>query len=69
MAKIGGTVANVTVPLVGQVDVLSTVEFSFRYDNSQWRSTCVFGAYIHVRLTKFFEGSILFKARNLSNIL
>ena len=50
------------------MDVLYPVEFSFRYDGSQWRSTQVFGAYIQAKLIKFLKGSILSKVGNLSNI-
>ena len=43
--------------------MLSIVHFSLRPDGSQWRSTCVFGAYIHTRLTKFLEGSYFLKLK------
>ena len=54
----------ITVQLA-YLDVLYTVEFSFRSNNFQWRSICVF----RISLIGFFGGSILSKARNLSNIL
>ena len=60
---------NVTVQLASHVDVFYIIEFSFKFGNFQWRSMYVFGAYIQVSLIKFFEGSILSKARNLLNIL
>ena len=60
---------NITIQLASHLDVLYYVEFSFRSNGSQWRSVCVFGAYIHVSLTQFFEGFILSKAGNLSKIL
>ena len=37
---------NVTIELASHVDVLYTMEFSFKSDGSQWRSVCVFRAYI-----------------------
>ena len=42
---------NVTTQLASHLDVLYFVEFSFKSNNSQWRSICVFGAYIQVSLT------------------
>ena len=60
---------NITVQLASHLDVLYIVEFSFKSNSSQRRSICVFGAYNHVSLREFFEGSILFEAQNLSNIL
>ena len=59
---------NVTVQLASQVDVLYTIKFSFKYDGSQGRSICVFGANIHISLIEFFEGFVLSKVGNLSNI-
>ena len=44
--EIGALLHNLSVQLVSHVDVLYTIEFSFRYDDSQWKSTCVFGVYI-----------------------
>ena len=67
--KLGAFLYNVTIQLASHLDVLYTVEFSFRFNGSQQRSTCVFGAHIQVSLREFFEGSILSKAQNLSNIL
>ena len=59
----------VIVPFASHVDMLYIIKVSFRLDNFQWRSTCVFGAYIKARLIEFFGGFIFSKARNLSNIL
>ena len=39
--------------------VLYIVEFSFRFNNSQQKSICEFGAYIQIILTKFFGGHCL----------
>ena len=47
---------NVIVQLASHLDVLYYVGFSFRSNGSQWRSICVFGAYIQVSLTQFFGG-------------
>ena len=60
---------NVTIQLASHLDVLYSLEFSFRSNGSQLRSICVFGAYIHINLIQFFGRSILSKVRNLSNIL
>ena len=49
--------------------MLYTMEFSFRSNGLQWRSTCVFGVYIQVSLIEFFEESMLFKVGNFLNIL
>ena len=42
---------NVTVQLASHLDVLYSIEFSIKSNGSQWRSICVFGAYIHASLT------------------
>ena len=42
--------------LASHLDVLYILEFSFRSNRSQWRSMCVFGAYIEVSLREFFGG-------------
>ena len=39
-----------TVQLVSHLDMLYTVEFSFKSNSSQWRSICVFEAYIQLSL-------------------
>ena len=65
----GALVPNVSVQLASHLNVLYTLEFSLRFNGSQWRSISVFGAYIEVSLIEFFGGSILSKAGNLSNIL
>ena len=44
---------DVTIRLASHLDVLYSVEFSLRSKCSQWRSICVFGAYIQVNLTQF----------------
>ena len=44
-----------TIQLASHLDVFYTVEFSFKSNGSQWRSTCVFGEYILVNLREFFE--------------
>ena len=54
MAKIRESLHNVTIQLASHLDVLYTIEFSFRSNGSQWISICVFEAYIHVSLRKFF---------------
>ena len=46
----------VTVQLASHLDVLYTVEFSFKSNGSQQRSICVFGAYIEASLTGFSGG-------------
>ena len=67
--KLGALLQYVTVQLASHLHVLYTIEFSFRSNSSQWRSICIFGAYIEVSLIGFFGGSISSKAGNLSNIL
>ena len=69
MAKIRGIAAQCNIQLASYLNLLYKIEFSFRSNNSQWRSICVFGAYIEVSLIEFFGGSILSKTKNLSNIL
>ena len=49
--KLEALLHNVTVQLASQLGVLYFVEFSFRSNNSQWRSICVLGVYIQVSLT------------------
>ena len=56
MAKLGAFLYNVTIQLASHLDVLYKIEFSFRSNGSQWRSTCVFGAYIHISLRQFLGG-------------
>ena len=46
MTKIEGIVAICTVQLASYMDVLYIIEFSLRSNGSQWRSICVFEAYI-----------------------
>ena len=62
---------NVTVQLAGHLDVLYSVEFSFRSKGSHWRSICVFGdQYVYSSKfdTVFWEVHIV-QVGNLSNIL
>ena len=51
-----------------KIDVLSILEFSFRYEDFQQRWTCVFGAHIQVRLIEFFDIHIV-QGRESFNIL
>ena len=50
------TTPNVTVQLTSHLDVLHTIEFSFRSNCSQRRSICVFEAHIQISLREFFWG-------------
>ena len=59
MAKLGAFLHNVIVQLPSHLDVLYIVEFSFRSNGSQWRSTCVFGVYIQVSLREFLGVHII----------
>ena len=62
MAKIRALLHNVTIQLGRHLDVLYTIEFSFRSNSFQRKSTCVFGEYIQISLRELFGGSILSKA-------
>ena len=60
---------NVTIQLLSHLDVLYSVEFSFKSNGSQWRSyMCIWSVYLG-KFERVFGGSILSKAQNLSNIL
>ena len=69
MAKLEALLHNIIVQLASHLNMLFTKELSFKSKSFQQRLICVFGAYIQVVLIEFFEGSILSKAGNISNIL
>ena len=46
----------ITIQLASYLNVLYTIEFSFRFNSFQWRSICVFEGYIQEILTFFLEG-------------
>ena len=56
MEKIEALLHNIIVQSASHLDVLYTLEFSFKITDSQQRSICVFEAYIQVILTKFLKG-------------